>query len=233
MPWLLKQRLTGVRERMEDPGCDPVKLRNTYAQFRVVNLVVSGWRRLYRRYLRPLAAGGQPLTVLDVGFGGGDVPVRLACWADRDQIDLTVTAIETDDRALAWVRERHASSPVDFRRQTASELLATDERFDVVISNHLLHHVREDELAEFCDVSRHLARRLVIHSDMERSDLAWALFAAGTAPFFHRSFIVRDGLTSIRRSFTTEELRPSLPAGWRIERTFPFHRLLIHSSEGG
>ncbi len=213
---------------MEDPGCDPGKLRNTYAQFRAVNAVVSGWGRIYRRYLRPLAAAGRALSLLDVGFGGGDLPVRLARWAARDGLDLDVTAVETDDRALRWVRERHRSSPVDFRRQTIAGLLAAGESFDVVVSNHLLHHVPETAIAGFCDDSRRLARRLVIHSDIERSDLAWMLFAAGTAPFFHRSFIVADGLTSIRRSFTAGELRPSLPAGWGTERSFPFHRLLVH-----
>lgn len=233
MPWILRRRLTGARERMEDPDCDPGKLRNTYSQFRAINLVVSGWGRTYRRYLRPLAADGGALTVLDVGFGGGDLPVRLARWAARDGLDLDVTAIETDDRALRWVRDRHASSPVAFRRQTIAGLLAAGESFDVVVSNHLLHHVPEAEVTGFCDDSRLLARRLVIHSDIERSDFAWMLFAAGTAPLFHRSFIVADGLTSIRRSFTAGELRPSLPAGWRIEPSFPFHRLLVHRNGDG
>jgi 2-polyprenyl-3-methyl-5-hydroxy-6-metoxy-1,4-benzoquinol methylase len=233
MPWFLRRRLTGVRERMEHPGCDARKLRNTYAQFRAVNGVVSGWGRIYRRYLRPLAAAGRRLSVLDVGFGGGDDSVRLARWAARDGLDLAVTAIDTDDRALAWVRERHASSPVDFRRQTVAGLLEAGESFDVVVSNHLLHHVSAAAIAGFCSDSRRLGRELVIHSDIERSDLAWVLFAAGTTPFFHRSFIVADGLTSIRRSFTAGELRPSLPPGWRVERSFPFHRLLVHRDGGG
>ncbi len=228
MPIFLRNRLAGVRERMEDPGCDPVKLRNTYAQFRAVNALVSDWRRIYRRFLRPAAAGRT--SVLDVGFGGGDVPVRLARWAERDGLELEITAIDTDRRALDFVRRGRSPSSVAFRDASVAELLARGERFDVVVSNHLLHHLPAPAIAILCDETRRLARRLVVHSDIVRSDLAWLGFAALTAPFFHRSFIVADGLTSIRRSFTHREMRRLAPRGWRVERAFPYHQLLIHAA---
>ena len=232
MPLFLKHRLTGVRERMEDPGCDRRKLRNTYAQFRAVNALVAGWGQVYRRLLRP-AAGRRRTTLLDIGFGGGDIPARLARWAARDGLELAITAIDTDPRALAFVRRGRFPSAIAFRRESVAGLLERGERFDVVASNHLLHHLEESEIERLCDRTRRLARRLVVHSDIVRSDLAWLGFAALTGPFFHRSFIVADGLTSIRRSFTPSELRRLAPRGWRLERAFPYHQLLIHRAAEG
>ncbi len=232
MPIFLRHRLTGVRERMETSDCDPAKLRNTYAQFRAVNTLVSDWWPIYRRFLRP-AAGGGPATVLDIGFGGGDIPARLARWAERDGLELQITAVDTDRRALAFVHRSTFPSTLTFRQTSVDRLLENGERFDVVVSNHLLHHLSEPEIAALCDVTRQLARRLVVHSDIVRSDLAWFGFAALTTPLFHRSYIVADGLTSIRRSFTHRELRHLTPRGWRAERVFPYHQLLIWPGDAG
>lgn len=235
MPLFLKHRLTGVRERMEDSECDRRKLRNTYVQFRAVNALVAGWGQIYRRLLRP-AAGRRRTTVLDIGFGGGDIPARLARWAARDGLELEITAIDTDPRALAFVRQQPVAKvlrAIAFRQESVAGLLGRGERFDAVVSNHLLHHLEELEIERLCDRTRRLARRLVVHSDIVRSDLAWLGFAALTGPFFHRSFIVADGLTSIRRSFTLSELRRLAPRGWRVERAFPYHQLLIHRAAEG
>lgn len=74
----LSRRATDLQELMDDPTCDLKSLRRTYAQFRIVNRLVSGWGQLYRRRLRPLLSAATPTTLLDVGSGGGDVPRALA-----------------------------------------------------------------------------------------------------------------------------------------------------------
>lgn len=232
MPTFLARRLTGIRELMEDPACDPRKLHNTYAQFRAINTLASGWRRIYRLYVKPAAARGRHLTMLDVGFGAGDIPIRLAKWAERDGIELMITAIDADRRALAWVRGREHPSNVTFREASLAELLTRGRRFDFVISNHLLHHLSEPALGKLCADTRQLSRQVVIHNDVVRSDLALLWFAALTAPLFHDSFIVPDGLVSIRRSFSHRELVALAPKGWTVTRRFPFHQLLMWGIEG-
>ena len=57
-------------EEMDRPDCDPVRLERTYAQFPLINAVVSGWRRNYLRYVRPVLAAQGGGTVLDIGAGG-------------------------------------------------------------------------------------------------------------------------------------------------------------------
>ncbi|MET1156197.1 MAG: methyltransferase, partial [Arthrobacter sp.] len=72
---------------------------------------------------------------------------------------------------------------------------------------------------------------LVVHSDIIRSRPAYVLFAAGTLPFFHRSLIRRDGLTSIRRSYTPAELRAAVPPDWQVLRDSRFRQLLVHGTD--
>ena len=223
---LLRTRAQDAVEEMDRPDCDPARLGRTYAQFALVNRAVSGWKGIYRQHLRPRLASGTATTLLDIGCGGGDVPVLLSRWAARDGLSLEVTAIDPDPRAAAFAARRRTRAGVTFRRQTAAELLAEGARYDVVVSNHVLHHLGADELTAFLAESEALSAGTVVHNDLRRSPVAYALFSAGALPFLG-SYIRKDGLTSIRRSYTAAELRAAVPAGWSVVPRSPFRNLVL------
>ena len=221
----LTVRDVDATERMDAPDCDPLRLDRTYAAFRAVNAAVAGWRATYAQQLRPRLRPDGPTTLLDVGCGGGDLSRALARWAHRDGADLRVTGIDPDPRAIAWARSRPPVAGVRFRRAATGDLVEEGQRFDLVVSNHLLHHLSEEELRGVLEDSRALARRACVHSDIRRGRLAYALFSLATWPLFPRTFIREDGLTSIRRSYLPSELRGRLPSPWRVETQRPFRVL--------
>lgn len=223
----LRRRETSALELMDDPACDENALRKTYGHFALVNRVVSGWHAVYRRTIRPLArASAASLTVLDIGSGGGDVARALATWAARDGNPIEVTAIDPDERAFAYASALPPVPGVRFERTASRELVEAGRAFDLVVSNHVLHHLEPAELAGLLRDSEHLARRLVIHNDIARARLAYAAYAVGTTGAFRGSFIHDDGLLSIRRSYTPGELADEAPDGWRVESRWPFRVLL-------
>lgn len=225
----LAYRAVDARELMDDPHADEDMLKRTYERFPLVNALVSRWRSVYRRDIRPRARK-KPLRIIDVGAGGGDVSRAIAAWARRDSLSVAVTALDADPRAIRWARSREATidgSGVQYRCAYTGELAEAGEHFDVVISNHLLHHLSDDELAAVLGDCVRLVGTdgLVIHRDIERSRFAYRGFAAATWPFAKNlladSFIRPDGLTSIRRAYTADELASAAPAGWRVRRAFP------------
>jgi 2-polyprenyl-3-methyl-5-hydroxy-6-metoxy-1,4-benzoquinol methylase len=222
-----------AREQMDDPDCDEAALSRTYAQFRVVNAVVSGWRSTYREHLRPVLRRDGVTTVLDLGCGGGDVARALLAWAARDGYRVEVTGADPDARAHAWATGRPQVPGLTFRQAFSAELVAEGASFDLVVSNHVLHHLGDDQLQRFLADSRRLARVRVVHGDIVRSRAAYVLFSVGTLPFFPGSFIRADGLVSIRRSYTPDELAALVPAGWRVERHRPWRNLLVHETPAG
>ena len=233
LPPDLSRRAVHAVEEMDRPDCDPVRLERTYAQFPLINAVVSGWRRNYLRYVRPVLAAQGGGTVLDIGAGGGDLARALARWARRDGLAVQVTGIDPDPRAHAYAAGRPAPAGCSFRAALSSDLVAEGAVFDVVVSNHVLHHLDDAAFQGICADSEKLAGFLALHSDIERSPWAYGLFSTGTLPFFHGSFIRRDGLTSIRRSYTAEEFRAAAPAGWEALQARPWQNLLLYRVTGG
>ncbi|MBA2592308.1 MAG: methyltransferase domain-containing protein [Gammaproteobacteria bacterium] len=229
MPLFLAKRASHLTEAMDGPDCDPALLERSYHQFRAVNGLLSRSRFVYKRFIRPLMSDrGRGYSLLDIGFGGGDIARGLARWAQRDGLDLCVTGIDIDPRAYTYVQRFPQSPKLSFRLADVTTLVARGERFDFVLSNHVLHHLDAPGLQAMLDAAQALGARVVVFNDIRRSALAYLGFWLLTAVAFRRSYIRQDGLISIRRSYTAKELRARVPAGWEVLRAMPFRLLLIH-----
>lgn len=255
---LLRRRSVGEPELMDEPDCDPVALVRTYRLFALINPFVAGWRRVYARHLRPVLREAVRehghATVLDVGSGGGDVARALARRAARDRLPVSVVAIDPDPRAHAYasdhsrrtasagtrrrpVRARfgpgargdHRHGPgVSYRCVSSAELVAQGESFDVVVSNHVLHHLDDAAVRALLTDSQALCTGIAVHNDLRRSRLAWLAWWVATLPLARmRAFVRFDGLLSIRRARTAPELDALVPAAWTARRHRPFRMLLL------
>lgn len=222
----LSTRAADARELMDDPGADRAMLARTYDRFAFINAVVSRWRPVYRQSIRPRRRTDM-LRILDIGAGGGDVSRSITAWASRDRMPVEITALDIDARAIEWARAYDPHGRVEYRCDSSRTLADAGERFDVVLSNHLLHHLSAQQLQDvLADSVRLLAPGgVALHRDIARSRFAYRAFAAYTMPlarsFLAGSFIRADGLTSIRRAYTAPELAAAAPPGWAVERAFP------------
>ena len=96
-----------LRELMDDPQCDEQALLRTVRRFTVVNRAVAGWGAIYRSRLRPYlrtradAQREEPVRILDVGCGGGDVTRDLARRAHSDGFAVEICGIDPDPRCLS------------------------------------------------------------------------------------------------------------------------------------
>jgi 2-polyprenyl-3-methyl-5-hydroxy-6-metoxy-1,4-benzoquinol methylase len=227
MPVFLRERRTNLRERMDREDADLATLYRTYDGFQIVNPLLARWKRIYRKWMLPSMKSGSGTTfsVLDIGCGGCDVIRSLVKWAAADGFTLNASGIDPDERTATYVALKAGLGHIHFRQCHSRELVNEGLTFDFVLSNHVLHHLNEQEFNALLVDAQQLSRRLVLFNDIERGDIAWIVFNL-TWPFFFRSFITPDGLTSIRRSYTLSEMKSTLPMGWTVSRLFPY-RLVV------
>lgn len=216
---------------MDQPDCDSDLLFNTYRQFRTINRLISGWQRIYKNQIHPIfQAHSKTYSLLDIGCGGGDIIKLLDRLAKKDEVELQITGIEPDERAIQFLSDQKWPANISFIKASSYDLVEEDRSFDIVISNHLVHHLKQPELKMICEHAEKLSSKKVIFNDIERSDIGYALFKIAATPLFRNSFIVEDGLTSIKRSFRRDELQKALPNGWAVQRQIPFRLLAIYEA---
>lgn len=224
----LRVRDTQLRELMDDPQCNPAALERTLQRFSVINRAVSCWGAVYRSHVRPLLAGlDRPARVLDIGCGGGDVLRRLVRLARNDGFSVEGVGVDPDSHAIAVAARAAAVPGVEYRRVYSHELVKQGERFDLVVSNHLLHHLDAAQLDALLDDSAALSTGLSLHSDIARGGVAFGLFGVGALPLAPGTFVWTDGLRSIRRSYTRAELAATLPPTWSVEQPGAFRLLAV------
>lgn len=229
MPIFLKKRQPQLIEAMDRPDCDPEKLFRTYSQFFTINSLLSQWTSIYKRFMRPLFSHKDCNTILDIGFGGGDISFRIAQWARNDGFQVSITAVDTDERALTFIRKNKLSDPdIHFLHKDAQELAEEGQRYDFIISNHLLHHLDQTQRRQLLSCCETMVTKRVLFNDIRRSDLGIPLFKILTTPIFRNSFITEDGIISIKKSFTQKELNAVIPPNWYTRNLIPFRLLLMY-----
>ncbi len=232
MPLILKNRNPNLIEWMDRLDCDKELLFNTYRQFKTINRLLSGWDKIYRNFIKPhLIHSGEPTSILDIGCGAGDILRYIRDLAEKDGYKLSLTGIDPDPRALEYIEQQSLSEEIRFHPVRSEELIKEGRQFDIVISNHLLHHLNREEMSAISKDAAQLARKTVIFSDIERSDIGYAAFNLFAPLLFRNSYIVRDGLISIKKSYTKKELNREFPEPWIVQRQFPFRLLAILKKE--
>ena len=233
MPYFLKHRNETLVEWMDRKDCDEELLHNTYSQFTTINKLLSGWAAIYRVMIRPILQQkpGKTATILDVGCGGGDIIRLLDGLAKKDGFEVELTGIDTDERSIRFLQNIKHPKNITFRNATSGKLAVDGQKFDIVISNHLIHHLSAENLQSVCHDAERLTTKISIFSDIERSDIGYASFGLIAPLLFRSSYIVADGLISIKKSYRKKELQEILPSGWLVTRKFPFRLLASYQPE--
>ena len=231
--WILSARHSDLPELMDDPDCNVRRLEHTYAWFARLNPWLARWRALYVRHIRPVLESVEQATILDLGCGGGDVARLMVRLANEDGFTPQILGVDPDERAITYAQRQDNPDGVKFRACRSDQLVAEGTRFDIVLSNHVLHHLNEENVVIFLGHSATLSRRLVLHNDIWRDDLAWLSFVpVALIPAFN-SFILIDGLRSVRRAWHPDELLPLLPDGWVARSVAPFRMLVLREESDG
>lgn len=174
------------------------------------------------RFLDSVAARHpcQPLRILDVGAGGGDMLAGIAAWGRRRGVALELTGLDISP----WA-ERHARARGVPGRWITADLFEVEEEHDLVLCSLFAHHLDDAALVRFLGWLEARARLGWLISDLHRHWLPWAVVWGGVRLLRMDPMVVHDSTVSIARGFSRDDWRAALrqagvaaEVGW----AFPF-----------
>jgi len=143
---------------------------------------------------------GQALSVLDVGFGEGDMLRRVARWGARRGQRLELAGIDLDPSSTAAAIAA-TPPPMGIRYQTGDVFDLQQGEVDVVISSLFTHHLTDDQVVAFLKWMEARTRRGWFINDLHRHPLAYYGFRALSAAARWHPMVQHDGPISVTRAF--------------------------------
>jgi 2-polyprenyl-3-methyl-5-hydroxy-6-metoxy-1,4-benzoquinol methylase len=144
----------------------------------------------------------QPLSILDIGSGGGDMMRQIAKWARRRDIRIDLTGVDLNPWSKQYAEKKSAPS-LGLKFETSNIFDFNPERqFDFVISSQFTHHLCDEQLIVFLQwMERHTSHGWLIN-DLHRHPLAYFLIKYGARMLGVHPMVQHDGPVSVARAFT-------------------------------
>lgn len=148
----------------------------------------------------------QPITIIDLGCGHGDILRGLAKFGRKKGYMLKLIGIDANPDAIEYANELSSEYPeLSF---DAIDIFSDDFQkldFDVVLCTLFLHHFKDDKLISFLQPTVQSAKIGVVVNDLHRHRIAYFLFKI-IGLFIKNKMVREDGLTSILRAFKKRDL---------------------------
>jgi 2-polyprenyl-3-methyl-5-hydroxy-6-metoxy-1,4-benzoquinol methylase len=213
-----------AEERMDAEDLDEAAYKAVVHDLAKVNTLTMARRPTLDFVARAIGDAAE-FSLLDVGFGDGDMLRAIARWAQRHGKRTRLVGIDLNPRSLAAARE--ATPPgmaIDWRIGNYANL--TGQGFDLIVSSLVAHHMTHGQLVAFLRFMEAEAKRGWFVNDLHRHRFAhWGFPMLATIMRWH-PIVKHDGTLSIARSYRPDEWPAILAeagiSAARVERIFPF-----------
>lgn len=177
-------------------------------------------------FLSRAVGDARSFSLLDVGFGHGDMLRAVARWSERRGIEARLVGVDLNPSSAALARRATpAGIAIDYR---TGDYADQPEQFDFIVSSQVAHHMSDDQLGGFLRHMEQRARRGWLVSDLHRHAFAYHGYPLLARVMGVHRIVREDGQLSIARSCRAGEWPQVLadagldPGAIRVVRRFPF-----------
>ena len=184
-----------------DGDCSYEEFRDCLRSLQRVNRWLLGYRPTLA-WLERLPRGlRDPIHILDVGSGGGDLLRQIARWARRRGIAVQLTGVDLNPYAARAAAES-TSKEYEITWVTGDAMSYRPEmKIDVVVSSLTAHHLENDQIVALLRWMEATAQIGWFINDLERAEWSYRMF--GWVPW--HPIVRHDGPVSFKRAFRRED----------------------------
>lgn len=175
--------------------------RDCLRSLQTVNRWLLGYRPTLAWLDRALRGSNDPVHIVDVGCGGGDLLRRIAIWARKQGIAVELKGIDLNPYAARAAAE---STPhgLGIGWVTGDAMAYRPEKpVHIVVSSLMAHHLEDEEIVTLLRWMEATVEVGWFINDLERAKWSSRIFGLGR---WH-PIVRHDGPVSFRRAFRKED----------------------------
>ncbi|MCO4293550.1 methyltransferase domain-containing protein [Solitalea sp. MAHUQ-68] len=153
----------------------------------------------------------QPITILDLGSGGGDTLRAIARWARKVNKKLNLIGVDLKPECIDFARKESADFPeISFIQSDYRAIDASQLQPDIIISSLFCHHLQQQQIVELLQWMNENGKMGFVINDLHRHPLAYHSIHLLTM-LFSKSYLVKnDAKLSVARGFKLSEWKELL-----------------------
>lgn len=195
-------------ELMDDLTFAGEEMAKTLRELDIINrwlggnaVTLSGLDRILRH-----RDPGTPVSIADLGCGGGDILKAIYAWSRRRQRAVELEGVDANSYIVEYARQNTAELPIRYR---VNDIFLDDfkqRKYDILTACLFCHHFTDEALIRLFRQWREQARLAILINDLHRHWLAYYSIKYLTALFSDSRLVRHDAPVSVARAFTRPEL---------------------------
>jgi len=184
-----------------DGDCSYEDFRDCLRSLEKVNRWLLGYRPTLAWMEKLPRVVHEPICIVDVGSGGGDLLRQISIWARRREIPVELTGIDLNPYATRAAAE---STPREFGITWVTGdavLYRPEKKIDIVVSSLTAHHLEDEQIVALLRWMEASAQVGWFINDLERSEWSYRMFRWVR---WH-PIVQHDGPVSFRRAFREDD----------------------------
>ncbi len=191
-------------EKMDQNGVAVSEIHRALKELEVINKWLGGYHVILNALEQETWNG--PLTIMDLGCGGGDMLRAIADWAKKKKRQVNLIGIDMNPIMTEYASTHSQQySNIHFKTLNVFDDALLNEKADITMNSLFCHHFNQQELIALLKRMYQLSTRSVLINDLHRHLIAYYSIKLLTSVFSGTYLVKYDGPLSVARALNRME----------------------------
>lgn len=224
------QQRSYQKELMDGDDISFDAMAQTLKELNIINTRLGG-HAITLKGLKKLKGNATPLTICEIGCGGGDNLFAIYKYCTKNNIPVSFIGIDMNAECLAFAKQQYPQLPCQWICSDYEKVNFGNNKPTIIFSSLFCHHFTNEQLINMLRWLQQNSKTGFFINDLQRHWLAYYLIKYITK-FFSKSYLVKnDACLSVARSFRKKDwqqlFRQSGIANFTITWKWAFRWLVV------
>ena len=198
------QQRSYQKELMDRDDISFDAMTKTLKELNIINTRLGG-HAITLKGVKKLMNCASPLTICEIGCGGGDNLFAIYRYCKKNNIPVSFTGMDMNAACIAFAKQQYPELPCQWICSDYKAVNFGNYKPEIIFSSLFCHHFTNEQLVPMLQWLQQNSRQGFFINDLQRHWLAWYLIKYITR-FFSRSYLVKnDACISVARSFRKKD----------------------------